>query len=103
MYVWDITMMPTLVPIVEGDGEIKAVPVLLRKILVRAERWDWQVSAARCIGGLGKLRREQPNLFQRLVADPHCDAILLLNDCDDGGPMEATRTLPLCCLFSFVG
>ncbi len=85
--------MPTLVPIVEGDGEIDAVPVLLRNILARIERWEWQVGRPRRVGGLGKLRKDLPNLLQRLVADPPCDAILVLNDCDDGCPVEEARML----------
>ena len=36
--------MPKIVPIVEGDGEEKAVPVLLYKILHAMERWDIQIA-----------------------------------------------------------
>ncbi|GAB4205223.1 MAG: hypothetical protein OHK0022_31110 [Roseiflexaceae bacterium] len=85
--------MPTLVPIVEGHGEVEAVQVLLRAIFVRMELWDWQVAKPNRIGGLGKLRKELPNLLWRLVAAPPCDAILVLNDCDDGCPVEEARFL----------
>ncbi len=101
--------MPTLVPVVEGDGEMEAVPMLLRRMLERMERWDWSVGKARKIGGIGKLRKEFDNLLQRLATAPDCDAILILNDMDDGCPVtealalaQRARTLMLPCPVALV-
>lgn len=85
--------MPTLVPVVEGDGEMAAVPLLLRRILQRMERWDWSIGTARKIGGIGKLRKEFDNLLDRLARAPNCDAILILNDMDDGCPVTEALAL----------
>lgn len=85
--------MPTLVPVVEGDGEIDAVPLLLRRLLQRDERWDWSIGKARRIGGIGKLRKELASVLQRLTMAPGCDAILILMDLDDGCPVEVAAEL----------
>lgn len=65
---------------------MEAVPLLLRRMLERIERWDWTIGKARKIGGIGKLRKEFDNLLQRLATAPDCDAILILSDLDDGCP-----------------
>lgn len=85
--------MPTLIPVVEGDGEREAVPLLLRRILTHNEHWTWQVGQARVIGGIGTLTKRYDNVLQRLVLDSACDAILILNDLDDGCPMQEAQAL----------
>ncbi len=46
-----------IVPIVEGQGDMMAVPVLLRRILWHHEWWHWTVGQPKRAGGLGALRK----------------------------------------------
>ena len=74
-------------PIVEGHGEVQAVPVLLRRLLVEAEIWGV---------GVGKpIRRTRSELateegIARSISlahgKPDCAAILVLFDSDDDCP-----------------
>jgi len=76
-------------PIVEGHGEVKAVPVLLRRLLAEAQVYDFQVG--------NPIRRKRSQFVQeeplrqsvriaRLQKD--CRAILILFDSDDDCPKE---------------
>ena len=78
-----------LYPIVEGYGEVTAVPVLLRRLL-----WE-----AQCFGvGVGApIRRSQSEFRQQAkvhamvrlaLLQPECSGILLLFDGEDGCPVE---------------
>jgi len=50
--------VPKIIPIVEGDGEVTAVPALLRKILVQATRYDIQIARPKNANGRGNLLKE---------------------------------------------
>ncbi len=78
-----------LYPIVEGHGEVTAVPVLLRRLLQKAE----------CFGvGVGApIRRSQSEFRQQekvramvrlALLQPECAGILLLFDGEDDCPVE---------------
>ncbi len=48
--------MPAIVPLVEGVGEVHAVPLLLRRLLQEEfARYDWQVAKPKCAHGCGNL------------------------------------------------
>lgn len=77
--------MPKLVPVVEGDGEVEAVPVLLRRLLEEEYQvYDWQVIRPKNAHGCGNL--SQPNGIERFVEfallEPECDGVLVLIDGD---------------------
>lgn len=72
--------------IVEGDGDRKAVPGLVRRILWQCGRYDLQV-AARAIATKGKpsLRKKFKHHLQYALANK-CTAILVLLDADGECP-----------------
>lgn len=80
--------MPKIVPIVEGEGEVEAVPILLRKILEEMRRWDIQIARPKNSNGCENLKK--PNGLERFVRlaemEPDCAAILVLMDADEQCP-----------------
>jgi hypothetical protein len=81
--------VPKLVPIVEGDGEVTAVPVLLYKLLHAMQRYDIQVAPPKCAHGRDNLRK--PDGLERFVRyawkEPDCGAILILLDAEEDCPL----------------
>lgn len=82
-----------LYPIVEGHGEVTAVPVLLRRLL-----WE----QAQCFGiNVGSPIRRTQSQFRReadvhtavrlALLQPDCSAVLLLFDGEDDCPMELAK------------
>ena len=76
-------------PIVEGHGEVQAVPILLRRLLARAQCTGVEVGRP--------IRRTQAQLrneeeIQKAVRlallQPDCSAVVILFDCEDGCPAE---------------
>jgi len=74
-------------PIVEGQGDVAAVPVLLRRLAEEARAWSVQVARPH--------RRRRTQLVQRAALQtavrvarltPGCGAILILFDADDDCP-----------------
>ncbi|HEX9593959.1 MAG TPA: DUF4276 family protein [bacterium] len=81
-------------PIVEGQGDVAAAPVLLRRLAEQAQAWDVQVARPH--------RRRRTQLVQRDALQdavrvarltPGCSAILILFDADDDCPKELAPTL----------
>lgn len=85
--------MPKIVPIVEGPGEVDAVPSLLGKILAQMGRYDIQVALPRNALGRGNLTK--PKLLEALIADCSnergCGAILILMDADKDCPVKLAQ------------
>ena len=76
-------------PVVEGHGEVEAVPVLLRRLIEEAESWD--VGVARPIRRPRReLATEQGVARAVMLArgSPNCGGVLLLFDSDDDCPAE---------------
>ena len=76
-------------PIVEGQGDVDAVPILLRRLAEQAEAWHVKIATPH--------RRPRNQLsrkaeFQRAVRvarlTPDCGGILVLFDADDDCPRE---------------
>ena len=80
--------MPRLVPIVEGDGETTAVPLLLRRILNLLERYDIQVSQTKNANGRGNLTK--PGGLEKFIRyawkERDCGAIFVLLDAEGDCP-----------------
>ena len=84
----------TIHPIVEGQGETSAVPLLLRRLCEAAQAWEVQ------IGRPIRQRRSQlvkRDMLQRAVGlaavREDCTGILILFDADDDCPAELAPTL----------
>ena len=80
----------TVVPIVEGHGDVRAVPVLLRRLVGAANAWkEVRIDqAVRC--SRGKLVKEVELKKRVRLASRRkdCGAILIIFDSDDDCPVE---------------
>lgn len=90
--------MPKLVPIVEGDGETTAVPLLLRNILhYQIKRYDIQVSQAKNANGRGNLTKEGG--LERFVEyawkERDCGAILVIIDAENECTLDIAKDFSL--------
>ena len=76
--------MSVLVSIVEGDGEVEALPVLLRKLFFARGRWDVKIGRPKNAHGCGNLTK--PGGLEKFVElafrEPGCSAVLVLMDAD---------------------
>ena len=85
--------MPSIVAIVEGDGESLAVPSLLRRILgERLCRYDISTKKPKVAHGKPNLLKSFEKFLRYAVLDG-CSAILVLVDADDECPVEQVRSL----------
>jgi len=82
--------MRKIVPIVEGDGEIEAVPVLLHKLLKGSGRNDIGVGIPLNAGSCSNLTKTGglERFVQNAALRPDCGAILVLMDADKGCPLK---------------
>ncbi len=87
--------MPKIVPIVEGEGEVQALPKLLFKILHDLGRFDIQVSPPKNSKGVTNILRAQGlEYFLKLAArEADCAAILVLIDSDGKCPITLAKQL----------
>lgn len=84
---------PTIVAIVEGDGELDAVPELLRRILwERLLRFDISAKKPKAAGGKPDLLNRFEKFLQYALLES-CDAILVLVDADEECPLEQVPNL----------
>ena len=94
--------MTTIVPVVEGPGDVAALPELLGRILLeRFNRTDVIVAQGKSgvvtANGRQKLESKLENFLQHAQYKPECDAILVLLDTDGECPVElAERLLQRC-------
>lgn len=85
--------MPAIIPIVEGEGDVDAVPRLIDRTLAFLERWDWTVGPPKKCGGVHALRAKLPNFLWYAQSEPECGAILILVDLDDGCPFKVSQDM----------
>ena len=82
--------MPKIVPIVEGPGEVEAVPALLWRLLTEMERYDIQVGDAQNAHGCGNLT--VPGGVEKFVGNAwtkrDCGAVLILMDAEEQCAMQ---------------
>ena len=85
--------MPKLVPIVEGDGEVSAVPPLIRKVLWASARYDIQIARPKNANGRSNLTKRGG--LERFVKyawkEPDCGAIIILVDAESDCPLEIAK------------
>ncbi len=87
--------MPTLQLLVEGEGDMLAAPVLLRRLLHEEhQRYDWQVDPKHTmkVWGLHKLRQNLPKFVEHLRGKT-CDAAMILLDLEDQLPCQEAPAL----------
>jgi hypothetical protein len=83
-------------PIVEGHGEIEAIPILLRRLV--AESQFYQTSVLKPIRRTHSqfLRKEDVQAAVGLsLMGSGCDAILFVLDADDDCPMERAKEIKI--------
>ncbi len=81
--------MRFIVPIVEGPGDVAAVPVLLRRILhERSDRYDIGVLRPKMAKGKGGIVRRLEDFLGYATITDGCAAILVLVDADADCPKE---------------
>lgn len=85
--------MPAIVPIVEGDGDVEAVPVLVRALLAQQQAWGWTVARPKKAGGLNSLRSRLADFLRYADGERDCGGILILIDLDDGCAREEALQL----------
>lgn len=87
--------MPRIVPIVEGDGEESAFPVLLAKILKKLKRHDIHIATPKKAHGRSNLTKDGglERFIQLAWKEPDCGAILLLLDADKDCPLQLATVL----------
>lgn len=76
--------MPRIVPIVEGEGEVEAVPKLLSKLLNEIGRYE--ITVARPKNANGRSNLDKPGGLEDFVklswGERDCGAVLILADAD---------------------
>lgn len=87
--------MGAIIPIVEGDGEERAVPLLLRRLQYECQRWDLQIAPPKNAHGRDNLLRSGG--LERFLSyawlEPECAAVLVLLDADEDCPKEIAPQL----------
>ena len=85
--------MPKIVPIVEGDGEVLAVPLLLNKLIAEIGRWEVGIDRPLNAGSCSNLTKAGglERFVQNAALRADCGAILVLMDADKGCPLKIVR------------
>ena len=94
--------MPTIVPVVEGPGDVAALPGLLTRILLKKHnRADVIVAQGKSnvvkTNGRTNLENKIEKFLQHARNKPECDGILVLVDADDDCPVDVSRHLSQRC------
>ena len=88
--------MTTIVPVVEGAGDVSAFPSLLGRILFeRYNRPDVRVAQGSMVvraNGRQNLENKLERFLQHALNKPDCDAILVLLDTDGDCPVATGPT-----------
>lgn len=85
--------MPKIVPIVEGDGEVTAVPILFRKLLGEMQRYDIQIAPPKNAHGIANLQKAEglEKFVRHAWKERDCGAIVILLDADNECPVEVAK------------
>ena len=89
-----MTGNPVIVPIVEGNGEVDAVPILLRRVLgERHSRYDIRIQKPINTRGKTTLLKKFGSFLEYARQDQECDAVLVLLDGDEDCPRDLATDL----------
>jgi len=83
--------VPAIIPVVEGQGEVAAVPVLLRRLLGDRDALDIGVAKPVNAHGFGGLTKRLEHFLELTHWRPGCGAILVLQDGEGGCPAAMAR------------
>ncbi|MEW6211610.1 MAG: DUF4276 family protein [Acidobacteriota bacterium] len=77
--------MPKIVPIVEGPGEVAAVPILFQKILKPLRRYDIQIARPYKAKGRDNLKKKGglEKFIEAACKERDCGAIFIVFDAED--------------------
>jgi hypothetical protein len=91
--------MRKIVPIVEGDGEVHALPKLLSRLLIDLNSWDLLPARPRNAHGRTNLTRPGGiEAFLRIAErEPDCAGTLVLIDADEDCALHLGKTLARRC------
>lgn len=86
--------MPKIVPIVEGEGEVEAVPKLLNKVLNELGRYEFTVARPKNANGRGNLDKlgGLEKFIELSWYERDCGATLVLMDADKECAVTLART-----------
>jgi hypothetical protein len=83
-----------VVPVVEGHGEVEAVPILLRRLLEREQRFDIEVARPFRVKRQRVVRdAELERSLTQAFRSRRADAAIVLLDADDDCPVELAGAL----------
>ncbi len=86
--------MPKIIPIVEGEGDMRAVPILLRRVLHEVfQQYTWNVARPKKAHSLSALRKRLSDYIRYAEMERDAQAILILLDLDDGCPAIEAQQL----------
>ncbi len=82
-------------PIVEGSGDVCAIPVLLRRICHEMfDLYDVRVAAPMRVARSKMVQESEMRKYLRIAASQaHCDLILLFMDADDDCPKQVSEMI----------
>lgn len=72
--------MRCIICIVEGLGDVKAVPALLTRILQNEGQWNWYAGRAHQAHNLDTLKKGLERFLRNAANEKNCGAILILLD-----------------------
>jgi hypothetical protein len=85
--------MRSIVTFVEGDGDVAAAPILLRRILAKMERYDWIATRAIQVRSLANFVNRLDDFLGYVEQDASSAGALVLLDLDDGCPRAEAHAL----------
>ena len=86
--------MLSIVPIVEGQGDVAALPILLRRLLQETyQRYDVEVAKPKNAHGSGNLIKKFEGFLAYAATTPDCGSMKDLIDADDKCPVELAEEL----------
>lgn len=85
--------MRSIVTFVEGEGDIAATPILLRRILAKMERYDWRATRTIQVRSLANFVNRLDDFLGYVEQDANAAGALVLLDLDDGCPRAAAHEL----------
>ena len=83
-----------IIPIVEGNGDLAAVPILVRRILIEIfGTTEWDAGAPKRAKSLSVLRRDLEKYIRYAELETDSAGILIVLDLDDGCPWQEAQSL----------
>ena len=85
--------MPKIFPIVEGPGEVEAVPALLSKLLAEMQRFDIHIGDAANAHGCYNLTKPEglEKFVDNAYAKRDCGAVIIFMDADEQCPVQIAK------------